>query len=541
MANQLSYHALLKQLMPDDWRQSEVFRAGIEREMLRADAAGELAQTPHPTSWGSAHCNTDITLDFSEAQPELVTPPFGDLSALLEHLRALHGFVARRVPESDRLWFLSMPPRADEGAIPLAHFGMSNSGRLKTLYRQGLANRYGRKMQIICGVHFNYSWSADFWKRLHQRVGDSRRLSVFVSENYLALSRNYLRLSWLLAYLFGATPAIDRSFLRREAPELQDWKQQTLIAPYATSLRMSRLGYVNSSRCSSSVSFNSLTEYLSTLYQAITTECPGYSIIGHRDENGDYRQLNTHLLQSEAEHYALIRPKQPPHQDERPFVALRERGVDYVEVRALDIQPDTPLGAHPEQLEFIRLLLLYCLLQPNPPIDREQDLENSHNHQQAALLGRQPGVMLRRESQDISLLDWGLEVLGQLRLLAEKLDYHLINDGHYQAILERQERLLRHPEATPSARVLEQIQSENLEYLDWGQAVSERHLQALRAQPPTAVEADLERHVQASLKAQQELEAASQVPFEVYLREYGKLKPAALTEEGSGVRGEGRG
>lgn len=530
MANELSYQALLKILLPDDWRQSEVFQAGIEREMLRTDAQGDLTLTPHPTAWGSAHLNTDITLDFSEAQPELVTPPFGDLESLLTHLHGIHGFAARHLPDADRMWFLSMPPRVDEPNIPLGRFGTSNSGLLKTLYRQGLANRYGRKMQVISGVHFNYSWSKDFWKRLHQRVGDSRKLSIFMSENYLALMRNYLRLSWLLAYFFGATPMVDRSFIKRDVPELQDWKSQSLFAPYATSLRMSRIGYVNSTRCSSSVSFNSLTEYLSSLYQAITTECPGFAIIGLRNDDGSFRQLNANLLQSEAEHYALVRPKQPPGPDERPFVALRERGVDYVEVRALDIQPDSPLGAHPDQLEFIRLLLLYCLLRPNPAISREQELENSHNHQQAALFGRQPGVMLKREGREISMLDWGLEVLTNMRLLAEKLDYHNYTQGKYQSLLDRYEHLLRHPEETPSAKVLAQIQDQNVEYLGWGLKLSEQHTATLRGEAPTALEAVLAEHAKVSLQEQARLEAQEQEPFEEYLRNFSRLKPPGLKD-----------
>ncbi len=530
MANELSYQALLKILLPDDWRQSEVFQAGIEREMLRTDAQGDLALTPHPSDWGSALFNPDITLDFSEAQPELVTPPFQSLDELLNHLHGLHGFAARHLPEADRMWFLSMPPRVDEPTIPLGRFGTSNNGRLKTLYRQGLANRYGRKMQVISGVHFNYSWSKDFWKRLHQRVGDSRKLSVFMSENYLALMRNYLRLSWLLAYFFGATPTVDKSFIKREAPELKNWKDQTLYAPYATSLRMSRIGYVNSTRCSSSVSFNSLTEYLSSLYQAITTECAGFSIIGLRDDDGSYRQLNANLLQIEAEHYALIRPKQPPAPDERPFVALRERGVDYVEVRALDVQPDSPIGAHPDQLEFIRLLLLYCLLRPNPPIDREQELENSHNHQQAALFGRQPGVTLKRQGQEVLMLDWGLEVLDNMRLLAEKLDYHNYTQGKYMQLLDRYEHLLRHPEETPSARVLQQIQDQDIEYLDWGLNLSAQHTSALCAETAGELEAVFAEHAKASVESQTQLEAQEQEPFEDFLRNYSRLKAPGLKD-----------
>ena len=297
-------------------------------------------------------------------------------------------FWRKTYPEGEHLWLHSMPSDLSEPErMQPAYFGRSNPGRLKTIYRRGLANRYGKKMQVISGVHYNFSWSEKFWQRLHERIGDSRSLSMFTSENYLALMRNYLRLSWMLAYLFGASPAIDRSFIKREPDELEIWGQRTLYGEYATSLRMSRIGYVNSSRCTSSVNYNSLTDYLSALYQAVSTECPGFALIGLKNDDGTYRQINTHLLQIENEHYALIRPKQPPREGERPFQALRSRGVNYVEIRALDAQFDHPIGVNPEQLDFLRLFLLYCLFTPNPVISRDEEQINNENHQRAAFDG----------------------------------------------------------------------------------------------------------------------------------------------------------
>lgn len=521
---QLSYHALLKLLLPEDWRQTESSLMGLERELLRIAPTGDLAEGKHPQAWGSALTHPDITLDFAETQPELVAPPFPDPSSLASYVYDLHAYLAQKLPAEDALWYPSMPPRLSNERIQPAEFGSSNSGRLKSIYRRGLANRYGKKMQVISGVHFNFSWTESFWKRLHERVGDSRKLSNFISENYLGLLRNYLRKSWLLAYLMGTTPAIDRSFVKREPAELQAWKAQTLYGPYATSLRMSQIGYVNSSRCSASVSFNSLTDYLSTLYQAITSECPGFSLIGLQDEDGSYRQLNNHLLQIENEHYALIRPKQVPQPGERPFQALRSRGVSYVEIRAIDNQPDVALGMHEYQMDFLRLFLLSCLLQPNPPLDRSDTLENRSNHQQAALLGRQPGVKLRREGEEILLQDWGLEIMAQMRPLAETLDTHLMTE-RYLPVLERMEQMLRQPELTPSARVWADIEAGDLEFLDWGlqrSAEITAELKQHRLNPER--EALFDQHVAESLRAQAELDAQPQEDFEHYLKQFFRLK-----------------
>lgn len=517
MSQGISYYALVKLLNAEDWQHSEQMMAGIERELLRVAPDNTLAQTPHPTSLGSALTHPHITLDFSEAQIELVTAPHDNFTELTASLEEMHAFTAQQLPEHEHMWLESMPSDLKPADIQPARFGSSMSGHLKTVYRQGLANRYGKQMQVISGIHFNFSWQNAFWERLHNRVRDHRRLSMFISENYLALLRNYSRLSWLLAYLMGSTPAIDQSFLKRHPKELSLFKTRTLIGPYATSLRMSRIGYVNSSRCTSSVNYNSLTDYLSSLYQAITTPCPGFEFIGIQDDDGTYRQLNTHLLQIENEHYALARPKQPVKPGERPFRALRERGVDYVEVRALDAQFDSPVGIHQEQMQFIRLFLTYCLLSPNPPIDKTEELEMAYNHQQAALYGRQPGIELQRNGESVSLIDWAKQVFEHMDLLAKTLDKN-VPGAQYTAMLARYARLLDHPEETPSARVLAALESEDMEFLDWAQKVSRAHEEALKNRViPEERQQILKQQVKDSLAQREAIERSETGNFESYL------------------------
>ncbi len=530
MSQGISYYALVKLLSAEDWQHSEHMMAGVERELLRVTPEGNLAQTPHPETLGSALTHPHITLDFSEAQPELVTRPYDALPDLMRSLLDVHAFTAQQLPQGEHLWLQSMPSHLKPEHIHPARFGKSMAGRLKTVYRQGLANRYGRQMQVISGVHFNFSWQDSFWKRLHARVRDHRKLSIFKSENYLALMRNYSRLSWLLAYLMGASPAIDRSFIKRHPKELAGFKQQTLIGPHATSLRMSRIGYVNSSRCNSSVNYNSLTDYLSTLYQAISTPCPGFEIIGSQNEDGTYRQLNTHLLQIENEHYALARPKQPVEPGERPFQALRSRGVDYVEVRALDSQFDTPIGVHLEQMQFIRLFLMYCLLNPNPPIDKTEELELAYNHQQAALFGRQPGVLLQRRGESVELLEWAKQVFEKMHILAKTLDKH-VPGAHYVKVLEFYERMLHDVNLTPSARVLASLEETDMEFVEWGQTLSRQHEAELKSVTlAQETETLFKQLVEDSFAQQQNIENSESGSFEDYLKSFNRLKESALTD-----------
>lgn len=505
----------------------EKYQAGLEREALRVDTRGQLASSPHPISIGSALTHPGLTTDFAEAQLELITPPFAEIQTLLRHQLGLHAFTAQRLPADERIWFQSMPPAVTEAEIQIARFGSSHSGRIKEIYRRGLANRYGKKIQIISGIHFNYSFHPSLWDFLYSQVHTRMPLSVFISENYLGLMRNYLRHCWLLSYLFGASPLLHPSFLNREIPELQAWDAHTLAGPQATSLRMSRLGYVNSNSCTYFINYNSLTEYLTGLYKAISTPCPSFEPIGVL-RDGEYQQLNTHILQIENEHYALIRPKQPPHPGERPFSALRSRGIAYVEVRALDINPFEPLGVTADQLHFIRLFLLWCLLEPNPPIgSAELELVNENQHW-VAFQGRQPGMKLLRPGGSVLLQDWGKTILAALEPLAALLD-RAQGKTLYQPLLQREAQKLTNPELTPSAQVLEQLRQSGLSYPDWMLSLSERHLTSLRNWPlESAFEAALSAEVEQSLRLQAQAEAQSSGSFAEALADFLNLKPEGL-------------
>src|SRR5215475_746700 len=354
-------------------------RKGVEKESLRVLPSGSLAHTPHPGALGSALTNEHITTDYSEALIELVTPAFTHSWELLQYLLDLHQFVYRHLGD-ELLWATSMPCAIDGDAdIPLAQYGSSHVGRMKTVYRNGLGLRYGRMMQAISGVHFNYSFPLPFWEAYAALRGERSHGPEFVSASYFDLLRNYRRHGWLVLYLFGVSPVVCKSFLKGRDVKLQDFGHGTAYEPYATSLRMSDVGYRNRNQAGLTVSVNNLGEYVRDLQRAISTPHPPYEALGGKVD-GEWRQLNANILQIENEYYSFIRPKRVARSGERPTKALRRAGVEYVEVRALDVSAFDPVGVNQNKLRFLEAFLALCLMKESPPIgDSEQgSLDSNH-------------------------------------------------------------------------------------------------------------------------------------------------------------------
>src|SRR5256885_7072272 len=369
-------------------------RRGIEKESLRVRPDGSLAQTLHPAALGSALTHPHITTDFSESQLELITGVHASVEACLEELTHIHQVVYKHIGE-EILWCASMPCNLPaDHLIPIGRYGTSNVGRAKTVYRLGLAHRYGRRMQAISGIHYNFSLPG---------VGD---------EQYFALIRNFRRHSWLLLYLFGASPAVCSSFVAGREHELSELTRGTHYAPYATSLRMGRLGYQSDAQSSLCVSYNNLRDYTASLYEALTVSYPAYEKIGIRSGD-DYYQLATSLLQIENEFYGTIRPKRRIKRGERPLHALRERGVEDVEVRLMDLDPFAPIGITPQTCRFLDVFLLHCLLTDSPPDNPREIAEVRRNLQQVAGRGREPGLTLERDGEEVRLAHWAVGGVGQ--------------------------------------------------------------------------------------------------------------------------------
>jgi glutamate--cysteine ligase len=495
-------------------------RKGVEKESLRVSPDGSIARTRHPESLGAPLTNEHITTDFSEALIELVTPPFGETWELLQYLCDIHQFVYRHLHE-ELLWATSMPSAIDgDASIPLAQFGGSNVGTMKTIYRHGLGVRYGRIMQAISGVHFNYSFSDKLWGVL-QEVNQARQpRQDFVSEQYFGVLRNYRRYGWLVLYLFGTSPAVSNSFFAGRDITLPALDADTVYEPYGTSLRMSDIGYRNKNQSTLSVSVNSLAEYVRDLSRAIHTPYPPYEKIGVKVD-GVYRQLNANILQIENEYYSFIRPKRIARTGERPTKALHRAGVEYVEVRALDVSAFDPVGVNQNKLRFLEAFLALCLLRESAPISSgEQDALDA-NHLLVARRGREPDLMLRRDGRDFSMAKWARELLDSMQGLCEMLD-HGEPARPYSSALDQQRAKIDDVERTPSARLLTEMRQTGESFFQLALRMSNLHKDYfLGLYPPNQSRlAEFAAEAQESLEAQRNIEAADTVDFDTYLGRY---------------------
>ncbi len=493
----------LKALTPE---RLKGMRRGLEKESLRAQPGGGLALTPHPAALGSALTHPGITTDFSESQVELVTGAHLSAEATLQELTELHQFTyeAMQAMGDEMLWVSSMPcGLPTDETIPIARFGSSNVGRAKSVYRMGLSHRYGRRMQTISGIHYNWS------------------LPGVSNEQYFALIRNFRRHAFLLLYLFGASPAVCSTFVAGRQHELQKLTDTTMYMPHGTSLRMGRLGYQSDAQASLAVSYNSLDGYGASLQDALTRPYPAYEAVGIQNPGGDYNQLATTLLQIENEFYGTIRPKRVIFPGERPLHALRERGVEYIEVRLMDLDPFEKVGINAQTMRFLDVFLLHCLLSPSPNDTPQEIAELKHNQHHTAARGREPGLLLKRGGGDVPLTEWGAEVVAQCAPIASALDAaHGVT--HYSEAVVSAEAALLDPASLPSARVLAAMAAEHdNSFVRFARAQSEKTQLALRDTPlDSAARERLKALSEESVREQKKIEANDTMPFEQYRQQY---------------------
>jgi glutamate--cysteine ligase len=478
-------------------------RRGIEKESLRATPGGALALTPHPAALGSALTHPHITTDYSESQLELITGVHASVEQCLEELTQVHQFVYRALGD-ELMWVSSMPCMlpADE-TIPIGRYGASNVGRAKSVYRMGLAHRYGRRMQTISGIHYNWS------------------LPGVTDAEYFGLIRNFRRHAFLLLYLFGASPAACSSFVAGRKHELQTLTPGTVYMPYGTSLRMGRLGYQSAAQSSLAVSYNSLEGYAASLHEALTKPYPAYEAIGIMNPGGEYNQLATSLLQIENEFYGTIRPKRVIRPGERPLHALRERGVEYVEVRLMDLDPFVPVGIKAQTMRFLDVFLLHCLLSDSPQDTPQEIAALGRNQHRTAAYGRDPAVLLERHGREVKLTTWGAEIVEQCAPIAAMLD-QVHDTTDYGDALRSAQALLENPDMLPSARVLSAMAREHGNGFAAFTLVQSEQAKAKLLKLPYggSLHTRMEAVVRQSVEDQKAVEAGDSLPFEQYREQY---------------------
>lgn len=495
---------------------------GLEKESLRVDRGGEISQNPHPARLGSALTNPYITTDYSEALLEFITPPLQGVSATLEFLKKIHQFVYTQLEDDELLWDASMPcVVAGEASIPIAQYGNSNLGMMKTVYRRGLGYRYGKMMQVIAGVHFNYSVHDSFWPYYREFLNQGAPLQDFTSDQYFGLIRNLQRYGWLIYYLFGASPAICKSFLKGHPGSLEKFDDTTYYLPYATTLRMGDVGYTNKKESESGVKacYDSIDHYVRCLTQAIEKPCSEYEKIGVK-VSGEYRQLNANILQIENEYYSTVRPKQPLVNNEKPSHALSQRGVQYIELRSLDLNLFDPLGISATQLYFLEAFMIFCLLQESPIIDAAERQAVDGNENKAAHQGRDPAIRLARAGTEISIQEWGAELLHAMQPICIMLDEQKNTHG-YSAALQQQVAAIDNSSLTPSARMLDEMHANKEGFFEFSSRYSKMHQNQLCNSVLSNDDVKYFTHaVRQSVKKQRQIEVSDTISFDQFLDDY---------------------
>jgi glutamate--cysteine ligase len=496
-------------------------KIGLEKESLRVSPEGGISQTPHPVAWGSPLTNPQITTDFSEALAELITPPCDSIPEVMASLDDIQNFVYQHL-DNEILWATSMPcVVAGETSIPLAQYGTSNRAMMKTVYRNGLGLRYGRSMQVIAGVHFNYSFSEKFWQQYQQLLNNNENLQDFISDQYMGLVRNLLRYGWLVPYLFGASPSICKSFLNGKPTLLHEFNSNTFYEPYATSLRLGDIGYQNNKEDLAGIKacYDSLDAYIESMRCAINTPCAAYQQFGVK-ENGEYQQLNANILQIENEYYSTVRPKQILQDNEKPSTALQKRGIAYIELRSLDVNAFDPHGINSEQLYFLEVFMFFCLLQASPVLSKNEINAIDENLVIVAHHGRTPGLDLRRGAEKISLQDWASELCYKMKSVASLLDNANYCESYFSSV-KSQIASVFDPELTPSARMLAEMRAHDEGFFHYAQRMSKHHYQYYKNHPLSKEKVQFFENLAAeSVLEQKQIEAEDSISFDEFLDDY---------------------
>lgn len=377
---------------------------GLEREGLRINQDGKLAQTPHPQAFGNRNFHPTIQTDFSEQQLELITPIATSTKEARRFLAAITDVAGRTIQKNEAIWPLSMPPKLSPAEIQIAHL----ENDFERHYRESLAKKYGKTLQAISGIHYNVELGADLIQALF-KVSDYKNIRLFKNDLYLKLARNFLRFRWFLTYLYGAAPIAEEGFLTRE------------ISQPVRSIRNSDLGYVNDQKIH--ISYASLESYVSDIEKYVA--------------QGD--------LIAEKECYMPVRFR--GQKENRLYL---EKGITYLEFRCFDLNPFEVLGISQETMDTVHLFLL-ALLWLDDIAEPDELLNQAHALNEQIALSH-PLAPLPVEADTDLLLESMQAVI-----------HHFELSPYYQNLLQHARNAVANPSLTLSAQLLPYIHNQSLE------------------------------------------------------------------------------
>lgn len=383
----------LKELIIED--KYHIGAYGIEREMLRVDKAGVLAYTPHPKGLGNKFKNPYITTDFSESQIELITPAFKESRETYKFVNELYDITALEIGD-ELLWPQSMPCEIPEGkGIPIAEFGDEKEAVAAKEYRENLLNKYGGKKQLISGIHYNFSFSEELLKGLFAEECNEYTFKEFKNKTYLKVTRNFLRYRWFLIYLLGSTSTLHKSFIENNdcTKCYKEVARDSYIHESGISYRNGECGYRNL--------VDIFPDY--------------YSVEGYVDSLKEF--IKEDLIESHKELYSPIRLKAV---DPKTFLhSLEEEGIKYLEYRVIDVNPFEKGGIALDDLKFLEVFNLYLLIKEEQKFETWQQ-ESLENQNLIAKYGKK-SVVLKRNGEEISKQQWGLEILYEMEGINKEL------------------------------------------------------------------------------------------------------------------------
>tara|TARA_B100000497_G_scaffold18262_1_gene21639 strand:+ start:1803 stop:3296 length:1494 start_codon:yes stop_codon:yes gene_type:complete len=413
----VDFHNRLKNLQQQSFFSNLIIERGIEKESLRVNKEGFISDQQHPKGLGSSFTNPSITTDFAEALIEIVTPVYTDVTQLYKKLESLHVFINKNLEHGETLWPFSMPPKIkNESNINIATYGKTNMGQLKHVYRKGLAIRYGKTMQCVSGIHYNFSLSD---RSLENLLGSSKQEDK--NNAYLGLIRNFKRLFWFVLLEFGNSAVVDKTFVSGRSNDLKELSTEDLFQKNATSLRMSDIGYQSNAQKDLDFKYNDLASFLDSLKKGIVMPYPEFKKLGLLDNKGEYQQISPGILQIENELYDCIRPKRAGKSGQRPYQLLRDQGIQYVEVRGIDLNSKSLLGITEDQIRVLDLLLIYCLINDSPTITDEEKLIIEKTDITTIKFGRKGSSKISYKNSEVSISQARVQVIDDLMLLANEI------------------------------------------------------------------------------------------------------------------------
>ena len=416
---------------------------GLEKENVRVTESGNLALTPHPKAFGDREKNAYIKTDFSESQLEMVTPVCNTLEEVYSFICNLNKVVSLEIMKNGEfLWPQSNPPILPrEEEIPIAKL----SNREDELYRENLSYKYGKKKQVISGIHYNFSFKEEFIKLLYKELKVEKDFREFKDDIYLRMARNFQKYHWLLIYLTGASPVFHESYIEEIKEEGEKLGEDSYYIKDDTSLRNSSYGYKN--KKDYYVSYNSIEEYASDIKNLV------------KDKE----------IQSIKEYYNPIRLKSLGSED--MLESLLHKGIDYLEVRLLDLDPLSIQGVSKETLYLVHLFMIYTLLKENKEITYKDQEEFFKNHDMVALKGRNEEAVIHENGVPVLLKDKGREILSEMDEIVEIL---FSNNEEFKNVIKRALEKINNPHDTISEKLIKDIKEEG--YINFHMRLAKEYL-----------------------------------------------------------------